>query len=144
MDFKDCVKFANENKICYMATADSKQPRVRGVMLWYADQSGFYFNTNDDKSFYKQLKSNQSVEICFHKKGEGPDLGTMMRIAGNVEFLDDVSLRAKALEDKPFLKQWGYTPQSPELIIFRIPKGEAHFWTMPTSRDPKVFTKFGK
>src|SRR4030042_3652972 len=100
MDSKDCIKFANENKICYMATADGKQPRVRGVMLWYADPSGFYFNTNDDKAFYKQLKNNQSVEICFHKKGEGPDLGTMMRISGNVEILDDVNLRAKALEDK--------------------------------------------
>ena len=43
MDFKDCVKFANDNKTCYLATADGDQPRVRALGMWYADETGFYF-----------------------------------------------------------------------------------------------------
>jgi len=144
MDCNDCIKFANENKPCFFATAENKQPRVRGILLWYADRTGFYFSTNDDKSFYKQLKDNQTVEICFYKPGENNAIGTAMRVTGKVEFLNDINLRAKMIEDKPFLKEWGYTPQSQELIIMRMPKGEAHFWTMATSRNPKEFIKLGK
>ena len=144
MDFNDCIKFANENKACFFATAESKQPRVRGILLWFADQTGFYFNTNAPKSFYEQMKTNPTVEVGFYKPGENNAIGTMMRVTGKVEFLNDVNLKAKAIEDKPFLKQWGYTPQSPEFIVFRVPKGEAHFWTMATARNPKEFIKFGK
>ena len=43
MDFKDCIKFANETPVCYLATADGDQPRVRALGFWFADETGFYF-----------------------------------------------------------------------------------------------------
>ena len=43
MDFQDCIKFATEIPVCYLATADGDQPRVRTFLLWYADETGFYF-----------------------------------------------------------------------------------------------------
>jgi pyridoxamine 5'-phosphate oxidase len=45
MDFKDCVDFANETKTCYLATVEGDQPRVRALGMWYADETGFYFQT---------------------------------------------------------------------------------------------------
>jgi pyridoxamine 5'-phosphate oxidase len=67
----------------------------------------------------------------------------MMRVAGTVEFLDDVELRAKLVEERQFLKAWGFTAESTDLVIFRIVKGEAYFWTMETNFDPKKPIKFG-
>src|SRR3989304_973212 len=87
MDFKDCVKFANENQPCYLATQDGDQPRVRALAMLYADETGFYFNTESLKNLGKQLKKNQKVEICYFAKGQS------MRVTGKVEFIDDLAIR---------------------------------------------------
>ena len=141
MDFKDCIKFANENKVSYIATIEEDQPRVRGLMMWFADETGFYYHTGATKSFYSQLKKNPKVEACFYHPAE--DGGTMMRVAGPIEFVDNKELKGKLVEERQFLKAWGFTAESEGLIIFRIPKGEAYFWTMKTNFDPKTVMKFG-
>ena len=58
MDFKDCVKFANENKTCYLATCEGDQPRVRAMGMWKADEDGFWFQGQTVKAFFKQLQKN--------------------------------------------------------------------------------------
>jgi hypothetical protein len=40
MELDDYIKFANENPVSYFATADGDQPRVRGLLLWYAEKTG--------------------------------------------------------------------------------------------------------
>lgn len=141
MEFKDCIKFANENKTSYLATVESDQPRVRGFLMWFADESGFYFHTGAMKPVYSQLKQNPKVEACFYHPTE--DGGVMMRVEGTVEFLNDTKLRGKLVEERQFLKSWGYTAETEDLIIFRIAKGEAYFWTMKTNFEPKKAIKFG-
>ncbi|MGA2676442.1 MAG: pyridoxamine 5'-phosphate oxidase family protein [Methanobacterium sp.] len=141
MDFKDCIKFANETPVCYLATMDGNQPRVRALGFWFANDKGFYFQIGAMKDTYGQLQANRKVEACFWQPGEAT--GTMMRVAGEVEFLDDQELKKKVLEDRPFLKEFGMTFDHPGLIIFRITKGEAYFWTMKTNFEPKKFIKFG-
>jgi uncharacterized pyridoxamine 5'-phosphate oxidase family protein len=141
MDFKDCIKFANETPVCYLATMDGNQPRVRALGFWFADEKGFYFQIGAMKDMYGQLQANRKVEACFWQPGEAS--GTMMRVAGEVEFLDNLELKKKVLEDRPFLKEFGMTFDHPGLIIFRITNGEAYFWTMKTNFEPKKFIKFG-
>jgi pyridoxamine 5'-phosphate oxidase len=129
MNFQDCVKFANEHRICHVATADGNQPRVRAFGMWFADDKGFFFQTESVKSICKQLKNNNRVELCFY--APGPDVGTMMRVTGKAEFVDDAVLKSKALADRPFLKAMGIKgPEDPLLAIFRVYSGEAYFWTM--------------
>jgi pyridoxamine 5'-phosphate oxidase len=130
-----CIEFTNENKLCYLATLENDQPRVRAMGFWFADETGFYFQTGAIKELYKQLKNNPKVEACFHK----PDkmTGIMLRIAGKIEFVDDKQLKEKVLQERPFLKSMGLSSESPGLIIFRIAHGEAYFWTMETNLKPK-------
>ncbi|MFA5364989.1 MAG: pyridoxamine 5'-phosphate oxidase family protein [Candidatus Bathyarchaeia archaeon] len=141
MDFMDCIKFANENPVTYIATIDGDQPRVRAFAMWYADETGFYYHTGDIKPVCQQLKANPNVELCFFHPGA--DAGTMMRVTGCVEFIDDTKLRGKLVEERPFLKAWGYNAESKGLVVFRVAKGEATFWSMKTNFDPKVVIKFG-
>ena len=91
---------------------------------------------------YAQLQANHKVEACFWQPGE--QTGIMMRVAGEVEFVDDPDLKKKVLEDRPFLKEFGMTFDHPGLIIFRISRGEAYFWTMETNFEPKKLIKFGE
>jgi pyridoxamine 5'-phosphate oxidase len=140
MDIQKCIDFANENKLCFLATVEADQPRVRALGFWFADNTGFYFQTGVIKPFYHQLKENPKTEVCFYKH-EGM-IGTMLRIAGTVEFINDLKLKERVLRERPFLKSFGLTVNSPGLIIFRIPHGFAHFWTMENNLKPKEIICF--
>lgn len=140
MDIKDCIKFSNENPICTFATVENDQPRVRILGFWFADETGFYFQTSTIKEIPKQLKQNPKTEVCFYKH-EGM-IGTMLRISGEVEFLDDLKFREKALNDRPFLKNFGVTIDSPKLVLFRISHGQAFFWTMENNLKSKEIIEF--
>jgi pyridoxamine 5'-phosphate oxidase len=137
---KKLIAFTNENHVCFLATAENDQPYVRALGFWFSDETGFYFQTASMKEFYKQLKNNPKTEVCFYKPGDGA--GTMLRISGNVEFLNDAKLKEKCLADRPFLKSLGITADSPKLIIFRIAHGKAHFWTMENNLKPKEIIEF--
>jgi pyridoxamine 5'-phosphate oxidase len=141
MDVNDCIKFANENPTSYIATIDGSQPRVRGMLMWFADKTGLYYNTGAVKDLYRQLKANPNVEVCFHNpKSKNLD---QMRVTGQVEFIDDMAIRQKLVEARPFLKQMGFAADNPKLIVFRVAKCTAHFWTWETNLQPKQYISFG-
>jgi pyridoxamine 5'-phosphate oxidase len=140
MNIQDCIQFTNENKTCYVATADGDQPRVRALGFWFADETGFYFQTSTIKEFPRELAKNPKIEVCFYQ--HSGMIGTMLRITGIVEFLNDAKLKEKVLEDRPFLKNFGLTLGDPRLVIFRIPHGRAHFWTMENNLKPKEYIEF--
>jgi pyridoxamine 5'-phosphate oxidase len=130
MDFKDCVEFANENNTCYLATAEGDQPRVRALGMWFADETGFYFQAQTVKAMCKQLEKNPKVELYFNAK----DYSKVMRVSGKVKFITDTALRAKCIEERPFVKDFGITePSNPLLAVFQVYTGEAYFWTMADS-----------
>jgi pyridoxamine 5'-phosphate oxidase len=130
MDLQDCTKFATENPVCYVATMDGDQPRVRGFLMWYADESGFYFITFSPKAVHEQLQKNPKVEVCFYNNP--PELGDakQMRVTGQAEFLDDEEVREKAYENRSFLDPMAGQSVRPFTRAFRISTGEAHFWTL--------------
>jgi len=140
MTLKDCIKFTNENPVCYLASIEKDQARVRALGMWFADETGFYFQTSSTKQIPEQLKTNPKTELCFYKH-EGM-IGTMLRIEGEAEFINDPELKKKVLDDRPFLKSFGLTVGSPELVIFRIAHGKAHFWTMENNVKPKEYIEF--
>ena len=73
------------------------------------------------KPVCQQIKANPKMELCFYKPGPDPMApGAMMRVAGSVEFVDDVALRTELLNEWPFLKQMGITgPEDPMLSLIR-------------------------
>lgn len=140
MNFKDCIDFANENPVAWLATAENNQPHLRAMAMWYADETGFYFQSVTMKELVGQIMENPKVEIAFFKPDEGT--GTMLRVEGESEIIDDIKMKEKCLEDRPFLKDLGLTAHGDKLFIFRIPHGKAHFWRMETNLDPKEIIEF--
>lgn len=129
MDLATMITFATEHPVCFLATVDGDQPRVRGWLFWFADETGFYFQTLAPKDVYEQLVANPKVEVCFFNGG---DLSTAqtMRVTGAVEFLDDPLLRHRLIEqDMPFLAAAGGA-DDPIHQIFRIGHGQAFIWGM--------------
>jgi pyridoxamine 5'-phosphate oxidase len=130
MDFQDCIKFATENPVCFIATTDGDQARVRTFLMWFANEEGFYFATFSPKQVTRQLKDNPKVEVCFYNNAAELQNAKMMRVTGEAQFLDDEKLTEKIMEERGFLEQMAGQPLGPLWRIFRIHTGEAHFWVM--------------
>ncbi len=130
MELKDVYEFASINPLCYLATVDGDQPRVRAFMLWYASDKGFYFHTSTGKRVFAQLKANPKVEVCFY----ATQSGAMMRVAGKAVVLDDLDLKKKLREDLPYVKKMVSGPADPDLVVFRVQEGDASFWTIGENR----------
>jgi pyridoxamine 5'-phosphate oxidase len=139
MDLTDCAAFATDHPVCYLATADVDQPRVRALLLWLADERGFYFMTMSPKSLSTQLHRNPRVEVCFYNGAtELPDARTM-RVTGVVEFLDDIELTHKVAEERAALEGLIGRALEPIAEVFRIHSGEAWFWTLADIlKEPQV------
>lgn len=142
MGIKEYADFANENKGCYLATVEGDQPRVRALGMWYADETGFYFQAQSVKAMCKQLEKNPRVEVYYCTK----DFNKVMRVSGKVRFITDEKIRARCIEERPFVKNFGITePGNPLLAVFQIYTGEAYFWSFADSMKeadiPRV--KFG-
>jgi uncharacterized pyridoxamine 5'-phosphate oxidase family protein len=132
MDFTDCIRFATENPVTYIATVENDQPRVRAFAMWFADKTGFYYHTGTPKSVYNQLKKNPKVELCFYAPGDAA--GKMMRVTGKVEFLQDKALEERLYRDRPWMKDlMKNAPKDAKLAMFRVAHGEAWFWTIETN-----------
>jgi len=130
VEFQDCIQFANNCRTVFVATMDGNKPRVRPLALQFADERGFYFQTEPVKNLYKQMKVNKNVELCFYNS-EGGGLGRVMRVNGEIEFVNDLELKAKLIKERPFFKAIGILkPDDPLFVLFRVKKGEAFFWTM--------------
>jgi len=139
MKLTDCVTFASEHPVCYLATEDGDQPRVRPLLLWFADPRGFYFMTMSPKQFSAQLHQNPKVEVCFYNGAtELPD-AKMMRLTGAVEFVDDAELVRNVSEEWAALEGIIGRPLEPIAEVFRIASGEARFWTlMDILKEPEL------
>jgi uncharacterized pyridoxamine 5'-phosphate oxidase family protein len=130
MDFQDCIKFANENPVCFIATTDGDQARVRGFLMCFADENGFYFATLSPKDVTAQLKANPQIEICFYNNAAELGDAKQLRVTGKAEFVDDAALHTKICTERAFLADIAGQPIEPLMEIFRVHAGEAHFWTM--------------
>ncbi len=130
--FDEVIQFATAHPLCAIATDDGSRAHVRMIGLWFADTSGFYLTTVKTKALHRQLAQNREAELCFFappahlpREGEPLDLGTQMRASGEVAFLDDPVLKERVLDERPFMRSFAQ-----DVVIFRVEKGEAWFWSV--------------
>lgn len=126
----EVLLFANQNPSSWLATCEGDQPRVRGMLLWFADETGFYYHTAKAKSLYSQMKENPKMEAASIRNADKPEF-EMLRVTGTVEILNDQALEERLKEERAWL--WGNIQQSEvntEVVIFRIAHGSAYIWNM--------------
>lgn len=129
VDLQECIQFAKENPVCFVATAEGDQPRVRTFVLEQADDSGFYFTLVTTKKMYGQVCANPRVEICFYHPDQEFGRVKQMRISGMLEQVYDPVLLEKAFARRQWIEQQIGKPVKPLLAIFRLNTGNAFFWT---------------
>jgi len=138
MTREEMFAFMNENPICYVATIENGQPRVRGILLYKASVEGIIFHTGKWKKFHQQLVADPNVEICFYNKG------TQIRVAGKVELVDDPQLREEIIHhpSRAFLKSWEGKLDMSNMAIYKLKKAKVTTWRFETNFDPTVYEQF--
>lgn len=122
--------FANQNPSSWLATSEDNQPRVRGMLLWFADETGFYYHTAKAKNLYGQMVKNPKMEAAFIRNADKPEF-EMLRVAGEAEIVNDDELVKRLKQERAWL--WSNVQQSAvdtEVVIFRIVRGSAYIWNM--------------
>jgi len=135
MTKEEVLEFATKNPIFSLATTDGDKPRVRMMMLCWANEDGLIFTTGRDKDVCKQLSANPAVETCFYNADEG----RQVRIEGAVELLDDVELKKQIVEKFTFLKPWVESQGYEVMMTYNLKNGRATTWTMETNLEPKQY-----
>ncbi len=136
MNKSEILAFMNSYPLCHLATIEGNMPRVRGMMLYQADENGILFHTGKMKDLHKQLSANPLVELCFNN-GKFEAL-IQVRVSGVAELVEDLELKKEIVQKREFLKPWvekgGYEP----LAVYRIQHGKAVVWTMAANFAPKA------
>jgi pyridoxamine 5'-phosphate oxidase len=135
------LSFANQNPACHLATVEGDQPRVRGLLMWYADETGFYFHTASTKRLPKQLQVNPKVEVAFLKPTDNPTEMEAMRLNGVAKILIDKSLEERLLTERPWLREFEKIAPDSRPVIFKISKGEAYIWNMSVNLQEEKIEK---
>jgi uncharacterized pyridoxamine 5'-phosphate oxidase family protein len=125
---EEIVKFLQDQKVFFLATAEGDQPRLRpmGAVLEYKGK--LCLCTSNRKEMYKQMKANPKVELgaC------SPD-GQTLRISGVVAFDTSREVKEKILEAIPMLKQM-YSVDDGIFEVFYFEQGTAVFSNMQGDR----------
>ena len=129
----------NNNLGFHLATVDNGEPRVRGMMLYKADETGIVFHTGDFKDVYKQIIANPNVQMCFNDMAKG----IQVRVRGVLEEVMDTDLKDEISNHptRAFLKK--LREHSPieefynSIRVFRMKNGIANVWTFETNFAPK-------
>lgn len=131
----EIFKLMNENPVFHIATMDGDQPRVRGMLLFRADENGIVFHTASVKDVYKQVMANPKTELCF--QGDG----VQIRVTGKLELVNDKKLREEIFShpSRKFLQAWKNNGIDRLLQVFCLKQGVATQWTMANNFDKKEY-----
>ena len=133
MTAQEIFRLINENPAFHLATVEGDQPRVRGMLLFRADENGFVFHTASTKDVFAQIKQNPKAEMCFSCNG------TQIRVTGILEQVFDEELRKEifAHPSRKFLQAWVANGIDNLLQVFVMKNCTAVNWTMETNFAPK-------
>jgi uncharacterized pyridoxamine 5'-phosphate oxidase family protein len=143
MEKKEIFEVMAKNPVFFLATADGNDPKVRGMMLYKADETGIYFHTGPFKDVHKQMVSNPNVELCFFDQQKG----IQIRVHGKAEMLkgDLMKEEISTHPSRGFMQSWKEGKTKQEFFdffsVFRIKDAVANIWTFQTNFSPKVFVK---
>lgn len=126
MSREEVLAFVRENPACFIATMDGDQPRVRGFLAVLFNDGNIYFTTGTMKRVHDQLVKNPKVELCFASR----DFRRTLRIAGQIEFIDDREKKQQLLNERDYLKSFGGKVDDPRFKLLRLSHGKAFFWTI--------------
>lgn len=120
----DIIEFLNRNPVCHLATVENGQPRVRGMFMYRADETGMIFHTGTHKALTQQLQTGMPVEVCFNNSD------VQVRVAGVAEVIDDDAVKKEVVSVRSFMQPWIEKHGLDMLLLVRITRCQVSVWTI--------------
>jgi uncharacterized pyridoxamine 5'-phosphate oxidase family protein len=140
MQKEQVFEIINKIPVFFLATIEDTEPRVRGIALYKADESGIVFHTGPQKDVFHQIQKNPNVQMCFYDAAQN----IQVRIRGKLEKIDDNGLKEEISNhpSRAFMKGWKAKCATVEdfynmFSVFRLKNGKANVWTFETNMAPK-------
>lgn len=139
MTKNEIFNLMTSNPAFFLATVEGNQPRVRGMLLYKADENGIIFHTGTMKNVYRQIMDNPKVELCFNDF----KLGMQVRISGELQLINDNNLKDEICDhpSRTFLKPWRESGELKDFYgafaVFSLKNGVASIWTIEKNFAPK-------
>jgi uncharacterized pyridoxamine 5'-phosphate oxidase family protein len=133
MDMYDWEKVLRENPNGVLATADGRKSKTRVFQYLFAVDGNACFCTSTDKPVYHQIKNNPYISFCAYSK----DFNPVLSLNGRAVFLDDPSLKERALDENPHIKSIYGGADNPKFTIFWVELEEVE--TFSFAEGPRVY-----
>lgn len=131
---EEVIKFLTENPQQYLATTGlDGNAKVRPILFYFAEDNKPYFCTSNQKPMYKELDANPNFEMT----AATPEF-QWLRIAGKVEFVDDLEIKQKVIDANDLVKSLYESGDNPIFEVFTIKEGKATIADF-SGEPPKVF-----
>ncbi|MDR1696357.1 MAG: pyridoxamine 5'-phosphate oxidase family protein [Endomicrobium sp.] len=140
MEKNEIFQILNSNPVFHLATCENGQPRVRGMLLYKADNRGIIFHTGTFKDLYTQLKDNPKAELCFQDAKNN----VQVRVSGILEETNDGDLKEEILAhpSREFLRQMKQASGAENFYktyaVFIVKNAKAVLWTFADNFKPKT------
>jgi len=115
---KEVQEFLKDCGVYYLATLDSDQPRVRPFGTAEIINDRLYIQTGKSKNVYKQIETNNKVELCAFKDGK------WIRVSGKLIPDDTVESKKEMLDKNPNLRSM-YDENDDNCIVLYFESGLA-------------------
>ncbi len=129
----DFVSILKENPNGVLATQDKRGVKTRVFQYLFADGNKVYFCTSIEKPVYDQLMANPNASFCTHARGFNP----VLSVNGKAVFVDDLALKARALDENPGIKGIYQTPENEIFKMFYLDAEEVE--TFSFAEGPKTY-----
>ena len=116
-----------------LATHDGESLKMRVFQCLFSEGRRAFFCTGKEKDVYRQLIANAEVAFCGHPA----DFAEVVSISGKAVFVDDLSLKARILEDNPLIRSIYKSPDNPAFAVFYIDVREAR--TFSFAEGPRAY-----
>lgn len=133
----EILSFLRANTVGFLATVENGEPRVRGMMHYVSSAGDIVFHTGASKDVGHQVPTGAPIEYCvLDLQG-----GLQVRVRGTAERINDPSVTAALVAERPFLKPLMEAMGGENsLIVIRIHDPKAFTWTRETNFAPKDYT----
>lgn len=139
MQKQQILDLINSNPAFHLATIEQREPRVRGMLLYRADETGIVFHTGVMKDVHRQMVENPVVELCFNDQ----QTFTQVRVRGRARLIEDAALKEEIVNapGREFLKPLVAAHGMEILSVFKVEGCIAEVWTMEKNLAPKEFVR---
>ena len=114
---KEIWKHFRKRQVIYLATMDSKTPRVRPVVMIHHDRKLWVLTGATNAKVY-QIKQNPNFEFCLLLKGNKHS--GSIRGSGKAIIIRSMSVKKELSESIEFFKEYWNSYKDPDFCLLRL------------------------